>query len=92
MRRQTGKVERVVMKMKVKALFTLTAVVFLFTANIASAVYDAELGRWLSRDPIEEEGGVNLYSYILGNPINGYDPLGLEPPSSPRCLSRNDSD
>ena len=23
--------------------------------------YDPQLGRWLSRDPIEEEGGLNLY-------------------------------
>jgi RHS repeat-associated protein len=39
--------------------------------------YDANLGRWLSRDPIEEEGGINLYQYVLSNPINWLDPLGL---------------
>jgi RHS repeat-associated protein len=26
--------------------------------------YDPKIGRWLSRDPIEEEGGVNLYGFI----------------------------
>ena len=39
--------------------------------------YDPELGRWLSRDPIEEDGGMNLYAYVANNPINGIDPLGL---------------
>jgi len=35
------------------------------------------LCRWISRDPIGESGGVNLYGYVLNNPINLYDPLGL---------------
>lgn len=41
--------------------------------------YDPELGRWLSRDPIQEEGGVNLYAYVLNNPVTFIDPLGLDP-------------
>ena len=32
---------------------------------------------WLSRDPIGEEGGLNLYGYVENDPINGTDPLGL---------------
>ena len=29
--------------------------------------YSPELGRWISRDPIEEEGGVNLYAMVGNN-------------------------
>ncbi|HEX4086658.1 MAG TPA: RHS repeat-associated core domain-containing protein [Chthoniobacteraceae bacterium] len=32
--------------------------------------------RWISRDPLGERGGINLYGYVLGNPINYYDPNG----------------
>jgi len=39
--------------------------------------YSAELGRWLSRDPIEEEGGINLYRYVSNRPVTAVDPLGL---------------
>jgi uncharacterized protein RhaS with RHS repeats len=40
--------------------------------------YEPNLQRWLSRDPIEEEGGINLYEYVDNNPINEIDPLGLD--------------
>jgi RHS repeat-associated protein len=39
--------------------------------------YSAELGRWISRDPILEVGGINLYAYVAGDPANHVDPLGL---------------
>ena len=38
--------------------------------------YDPTTGRWLSRDPIEEKGGDNLYAYVLGNPLRSTDPWG----------------
>jgi len=39
--------------------------------------YDPRLGRWLSRDPIEEGGGINLYGYVLNSPTSQTDRLGL---------------
>ena len=43
--------------------------------------YESAPGRtaWLSRDPIEEDGGVNLYGYVNNDPANLRDALGLEP-------------
>ena len=34
-------------------------------------------GRWLSCDPIEEHGGVNLYTFISNASLNKFDILGL---------------
>jgi RHS repeat-associated protein len=39
--------------------------------------YDPGTGRWLSRDPLLEAAGTNLYGYVNGNPINLSDPSGL---------------
>jgi RHS repeat-associated protein len=42
--------------------------------------YDAELGRWLSRDPLpasEMLQGPNLYAYVVNDPVNYVDPSGL---------------
>ncbi|MHB8834493.1 MAG: RHS repeat-associated core domain-containing protein [Candidatus Methylomirabilia bacterium] len=40
--------------------------------------YDVENGRFISKDPIGFEGGdLNLYSYVMGNPVVGVDPGGL---------------
>lgn len=38
--------------------------------------YNPDFG-WLSRDPIAESGGINLYGYVGNNPANYFDPLGL---------------
>ncbi len=39
--------------------------------------YDASNGKWLSRDPISERGGMNLYSILRNDCINETDYLGL---------------
>ena len=38
--------------------------------------YSLELHRWLNRDPIEEDGGLNLYAFCENNGINAVDVLG----------------
>ena len=39
--------------------------------------YSPGLGRWVNRDPIGEDGGVNLYMSFYNNSINYLDHLGL---------------
>ncbi len=39
-------------------------------------------GRWVSRDPIEEKGGVNLYVFVGNSAANHFDPLGLTIPGT----------
>ncbi len=59
--------------------------------RFSSEVWDGALGlvcynwrhynplddRFLSRDPIEERGGLNLYGFVGNDPVNGWDYLGL---------------
>lgn len=40
--------------------------------------YDPNTGRWLSRDPIEEVGGINIYDCIQNTMVNSIDSLGLQ--------------
>jgi len=39
--------------------------------------YDPVTGRWPSRDPMREVGGLNLYGFIHNNPTTLWDYLGL---------------
>jgi RHS repeat-associated protein len=38
--------------------------------------YDPSLHRWVNRDPIEEQGGINLYAFVANNPLSFVDPDG----------------
>jgi RHS repeat-associated protein len=40
--------------------------------------YKPSAGRWISRDPIQEDGGINMYEFSKNNPINYFDKFGLE--------------
>ncbi|MBI4683442.1 MAG: RHS repeat-associated core domain-containing protein, partial [Nitrospirae bacterium] len=40
--------------------------------------YNPSIGRWITRDPLGEAGGINLYGFVGNNPVNFVDPLGLE--------------
>ncbi len=39
--------------------------------------YNPSMGRWLSRDPIGENGGRNLYGFVSNSPLVYYDARGL---------------
>jgi RHS repeat-associated protein len=41
--------------------------------------YDPVTGRWPSRDPIEEEGGINLYGFVENDGLHKFDSLGMMP-------------
>jgi RHS repeat-associated protein len=39
--------------------------------------YDPSGGRWLSRDPANERGGLNLYAFVANDALRQFDKLGL---------------
>ncbi len=60
--------------------FGFTGLFYHASSQLSQAVfreYDPNTGRWLSRDPIAERGGINLYGYVRNEPINAIDILGL---------------
>jgi RHS repeat-associated protein len=44
----------------------------------ATRAYSPNLGRWITKDPIQEKGGLNMYAYCGNDPINNVDPEGLD--------------
>ncbi|MEI8109255.1 MAG: RHS repeat-associated core domain-containing protein, partial [Verrucomicrobiota bacterium] len=70
---------------------TMSSVADVFTYRFSTKPFDAETGlyyygyryyepitgRWLSRDPIGESGGFNLYGMVENNPLNRLDSFGL---------------
>jgi uncharacterized protein RhaS with RHS repeats len=48
----------------------------LLPAFDASSFYDPSQGRWVNRDPMGESGGLNLYGFTGGDPVNKVDPSG----------------
>ncbi|HOW97389.1 MAG TPA: RHS repeat-associated core domain-containing protein [Kiritimatiellia bacterium] len=39
--------------------------------------YSPALGRWLSRDPVGEHGGINVFTFTMNSPHSKLDPFGL---------------
>jgi RHS repeat-associated protein len=51
--------------------------------------YTPSLGRWLSRDPLEEHGGAGLFTCMGNDSINRVDPWGLFASSIHRTITRS---
>lgn len=65
--------------MKNLKLLLLALAPFVFLANSAQAHYDPNIGRWMSRDPIMENGGVNLYGFVGNDGVSFVDNNRLMP-------------
>jgi RHS repeat-associated protein len=62
--------------------------------------YDPNLQRWVNRDPVAEDGGINLYEFAGDNAVTQYDAFGLDggtnnpapplpPPTIPKVPATN---
>jgi hypothetical protein len=58
----------------------LVLLVLLGSLCTARAYYDPGVQRWLNRDPIQEQGGINFYRVVQNDPITKVDAFGLIAP------------
>lgn len=68
--------ESAIMKTRQMLFVVLGAFVLCLAAQTAQAFYNPQTGRWLTRDPIVEKGGLNLYGSVKNDPIDFWDKLG----------------
>jgi RHS repeat-associated protein len=47
--------------------------------QVRARYYDPDTRRFISEDPLGLAGGINLYAFANGDPVNGSDPSGLGP-------------
>lgn len=62
--------------MKTRILLGIVALLGVLLGQEAQAFYNSCTGRWLSRDPIGEKGGVPLTAFVANSPANSVDALG----------------
>lgn len=53
-------------------IILMVSFILLIQNSFAGRFYDPEFGRWLNRDPIGVEGGVNIYNSVSNNKLNGF--------------------
>jgi RHS repeat-associated protein len=61
-----------------RAVAQAAALAFALLVEPAKAFYSPTQGRWLSRDPLAERGGLSLYQAMANCTINKRDPLGMK--------------
>ena len=55
-----------------KKLIFLTSFILLIHSTFAGRFYNPEFGRWLNRDPIGVNGGINIYNSVSNNMVNRF--------------------
>jgi hypothetical protein len=60
-----------------RMLLMALAALALVGGREAQAFYNQQTGRWLSRDPIAESGGRNLYAFVENDAVTSKDYRGL---------------
>ena len=65
------------MRMRLSFRHVLSLVVLLCLATTSQAFFDPTVGRWASRDPINENGGLNLRGFVRNDPVGSTDTFGL---------------
>jgi hypothetical protein len=65
--------------MNAKPKFAVAALAALLIVTEAHGMrwYSPSMGRWFSRDPVQEAGGANLYAFVANDSVNYVDPFGL---------------
>jgi hypothetical protein len=66
---------------------TIVLILALLTTQVALAYYNPSTGCWPNRDPLEEEGGANVYAILNNDAINKIDEMGLT--CACKCLKVN---
>lgn len=67
------------MKAQIRLTARRMALAVLLTASCsASAFYNPHIGRWVNRDPIDTDGGLNIYAFVENSGPNRIDPIGLQ--------------
>ena len=61
--------------MKIRTFLLLYLVLAL--AGPLLGFYNPSVGRWTTRDPIEEKDSPNLYQFVGNNPVKNVDPHGM---------------
>jgi len=69
--------------MRIRTLSLVVALLGVLLVQEAQAYYNPANGRWLTRDPIRESGGKNLYVIVGNNSFGRVDPDGRWGPDGP---------
>ncbi len=60
-------------------MMLMVALLGVLSSREAQAFYNPSAGRWLSRDPIGERGGLNLNVFVSNDSVSKVDPDGRNP-------------